>query len=78
MFTVNPSYRPSRGERVFADPSGHVWIATRTGEAMVFTCISECRNSSRAIAVDVAEVNAVGDDTLRIWLNDAPRIGMLS
>jgi hypothetical protein len=45
---------------------------------MVFTCISECRNSSRAIAVDLPTLNdTVGDDTLRGWLSDAPRIGML-
>ena len=71
--------RPSGGERVFADDRGRLWSAVYTGEAVVFSCISDGRESGRAIAVDPARFDAsVGDDTLRAWLNAAPRIGTLS
>jgi len=71
--------RPSGGERVFADDAGRLWSAAYTGEAVVFTCISDGRESGRAIAVDLARIDAsVGDDTLRAWLKAAPRIGTLS
>jgi len=72
------TYRPSGGERVFADDKGRLWSAAPTGDAIVFTCISDGRQSGRAIAVDLAALNdSVGDDTLRAWLNAAPRIGTL-
>jgi hypothetical protein len=71
--------RPSGGERVFADDAGRLWSAAYTGEAVVFTCISDGRESGRAIAVDLSRFDAsVGDDTLRAWLSAAPRIGTLS
>jgi hypothetical protein len=72
------TYRPSGGERVFADDKGRLWSAAPTGDAIVFSCISDGRQSGRAIAVDLAKLDdSVGDDTLRAWLTAAPRIGML-
>jgi hypothetical protein len=72
-------YRPSGGERVFADERGRLWSAANTGEAIVFTCISDGRESGRAIAVDLATLGEdVGDETLRAWLTAAPRIGRLT
>lgn len=76
--TRSTTYRPSGGERVFADDKGRLWSAAHTGEAVVFTCISDGRQSGRAIGVDLASLDdSVGDDTLRAWLNAAPRIGTL-
>ena len=72
------TYRPSGGERVFADSRGRLWSAAHTGEAVVFTCISDGRQSGRALAVELAKLDdSVGDDTLRAWLHAAPRIGTL-
>jgi hypothetical protein len=72
------TYRPSGGERVFADDKGRLWSAAPTGDAIVFTCISDGRQSGRAIAVDLAKLDdSTDDDTLRAWLKAAPRIGML-
>lgn len=76
--------RKSGGERVFSDPEGRLWSAafTRGAErdgAIVFSCISDPRNSMRAIAAENDLVlNDAGDDTLRSWLHDAPRIGSLT
>ena len=72
------TYRPSGGERVFADDRGRLWSAVHSGDAVIFTCISDGRQSGRAIAVDLAGFDdSVGDDALRAWLNAAPRIGTL-
>lgn len=72
------TYRPSGGQRVFADDRGRLWSAAHTGEAVVFTCISDGRQSGRAIAVPLPRLDdSIGDDTLRAWLNAAPRIGTL-
>jgi hypothetical protein len=75
--------RPSGGERVFTDASGRLWSAlTHTddqGVTVIFTCITEGRQSGRAIVVDLSqEVGDVGDETLRAWLEAAPRIGRLT
>jgi hypothetical protein len=72
------TYRPSGGERVFADDRGRLWSAAHLGDAIVFTCISDGRQSGRAIAVGLMGLDeSVGDETLRAWLNAAPRIGTL-
>jgi hypothetical protein len=72
------THRRPDDERVFADDQGRLWTAAHTGEAIVFTCISDGRQSGRAIAVDVVRLdNSVGDDILRAWLAAAPRIGTL-
>jgi hypothetical protein len=71
-------YRKSGGERVFADSVGRLWSAAHTGEAIVFTCISDGRQSGRALAVDAStHSDEVGDEMLRAWLDAAPRIGNL-
>ena len=75
--------RPSGGERVFTDANGRLWsAATLTddqGHTVVFTCINDGRQSGRAILVEVSqEVADVGDETLRAWLEAAPRIGRLT
>ena len=78
LSTRSNTYRPSGGERVFADDKGRLWSAAHTGEAVVFTCISDGRQSGRALAVELARLDdSVGDDTLRAWLKAAPRIGTL-
>jgi len=70
--------RPSGGERVFADEKGRLWSAAHTGDAIVFACISDGRQSGRAIAMDLPRLDAsIGDDMLRAWLKAAPRIGTL-
>lgn len=75
--------RPSGGERVFTDANGRLWSAMSTvedhGTTVVFTCITEGRQSGRAIVIDLSqEVGDVGDETLRAWLEAAPRIGRLT
>ena len=75
--------RPSGGERVFTDASGRLWSALSHahdgGVTVVFTCITEGRQSGRAIEIDLSqEVGDVGDETLRAWLEAAPRIGRLT
>jgi len=66
------------GDRVFADDTGRLWIAASIDDAIVFTCISDGRGSARALAVDSARLDdSIGDDTLRAWLDQAPRIGTL-
>lgn len=77
--TRSSTNRPSGSERVFADDAGRLWSASRTAGAVIFTCISDARRSSRALAVeDAVRENEIGDETLRAWLGAAPRIGTLS
>jgi hypothetical protein len=79
LSTQSSSKRPSGGERVFADDLGRVWNASLIAGALIFTCISDGRQSGRAIALEGAMLeDDVGDDTLRAWLEAAPRIGTLS
>ena len=75
--------RPSGGERVFADSQGRLWSAASLVEAdgatVIFTCISDGRQSGRALVVKLTgEVGDVEEDTLRGWLEAAPRIGRLT
>ena len=68
----------SEGARVFADDRGKLWGAVMDGAAVVFTCISDARQSERAISADhVILDDTIDDATLRAWLEAAPRIGML-
>ena len=81
--TREKNLRPSGGERVFTDASGRLWSAITTaddnGATVIFTCITEGRQSGRAIVIDLSqEVGDVGDETLRAWLEAAPRIGRLT
>jgi hypothetical protein len=75
--------RPSGGERVFTDEMGRLWSAAivteEHGVTIVFTCINDGRQAGRAIAIDRSqEVADIGDETLRAWLEAAPRIGRLT
>lgn len=81
--TRHPPRRPSGGERVFADDAGRLWSAAQSAGspdgAVVFTCISDSRQSVRAIATDGSvPMIDVADETLRAWLRQAPRIGRLT
>ena len=54
--TRNPPQRSSGGERVFTDDEGRLWSAAleerdEPGGALVFRCISDGRQSVRALAV---------------------------
>jgi len=83
--------RRSGGDRVFADDAGRLWSVALQAPlpppprpeaataALVFACISDAREPSRAIALDPALGAAVdaADDTLRGWLREAPAVGML-
>ena len=75
--------RRSGGERVFTDDEGRLWSAALEQRdaldgALVFRCISDGRQSVRALFVDPLALSEAGDDTLRAWLQAAPRIGTLS
>lgn len=77
--TRGTTQRPSGGARVIADDQGRLWTAVQIGDAIVFDCISDRRQTGRALVVDFASLDdTIGDDTLRAWLNAAPRIGTLS
>lgn len=79
MSTRRSTNRPSGDERVFADERGRLWSASRTAGALIFTCISDARQSGRALALESAmREDEIGDETLRAWLSAAPRIGTLS
>jgi len=78
VFSPSTNYRSSGEERVFADERGRLWNAAHAGEVIIFTCISDGRNSGRAIIVNLAKLDSsVEDEALRAWLDAAPRIGTL-
>ncbi len=77
------------GGRVFADELGRQWSVaphlvgtaarSRHEVALVFTCVSQARVRQRAATVLASErLGDVPDDTLRAWLNSAPRLGRLT
>lgn len=75
--------RPSGGERVFTDAFGRLWSAVShkddAGSTVIFTCINDGRQSGRAILIELTEeVDDVGEESLRAWLEAAPRIGRLT
>jgi hypothetical protein len=75
--------RSSGGERVFTDDEGRLWSAALDARdnptgALVFRCISDGRQSVRALAVDPPAFREALDEALRAWLGNAPRIGTLS
>ncbi len=76
------SRRPSGGERVFADDAGRLWSAAVSrgpDGAVIFSCITDSRQSVRALAVEAGmRIADVADETLRTWLRQAPRIGRLT
>src|SRR4029079_19686236 len=73
----------SGGARVFADDAGRLWNASHaTGTvdaAVVFTCISDSRQTARGHTVPFSfELTDTGDELLRAWLREAPRMGLLT
>jgi hypothetical protein len=77
--TRRPTKQTSASGRVFADETGRLWSAVHTMTALVFTCISDARQSARALAIeDAMREDETGDETLRAWLGAAPKIGSLS
>lgn len=77
--TRRSNKQPEVDGRVFADESGRLWSAARTAGAVVFTCISDARQRSRALAIEDARWEEdAGDEALRAWLGAAPKIGSLS
>ena len=79
----NPPHRHSGGERVFTDDEGRLWCAAleqrdELDGALVFRCISDGRQSIRALSVDPLTLPEAADEVLRSWLHAAPRIGTLS
>lgn len=82
--TRNSIPRPSGSERIFTDGLERRWSAVYTadeegGGAIIFTCVSEVRHSGRAIAVKLPQgMRDVEEETLRAWLEVAPRIGTLT
>ena len=82
LSTRHPPRRQSGGERVFSDDQGRLWIAAldqrdALSGALVFRCISDGRQSVRALAVDPLALPDAVEDSLRVWLGAAPRIGIL-
>jgi hypothetical protein len=82
--STQQSRRPAPGgARVFADDAGRLWNASHANgtvdAAVVFTCISDSRQTARAIAVPVGfAMTDAGDEVLRTWLREAPRMGLLT
>jgi hypothetical protein len=82
--SISQSRRPSPGgARVFADDAGQLWNASHAAgtvdAAVVFTCISDSRQTVRAIAVPFSfALTETGDEMLRAWLREAPRMGLLT
>jgi hypothetical protein len=75
--------RPSGGDRVFTDADGRLWSAVTStdgnGVTVIFSCITDGRQSGRAILVELPQEGAEpGDEVLRAWLEAAPRIGRLT
>ena len=76
---------PAGSERIFTADDGRLWGAARLHQArgaaaaIVFSCISDSRQTVRAIEIgrdhDLADAS---DETLRAWLRAAPRIGRLT
>ena len=83
LLTPHSPSRPYGSERVFTDDHGRLWSAALDERddlegALVFRCISDGRQSIRALAVDALALRDTLDDVLRGWLGKAPRIGLLS
>lgn len=77
--------RPTGEERVFSAPDGKLWGASirlgpNEGDAVVvFTCMTEARQSVRAVTIDAAvRLRDLTDDALRAWLATAPTVGKLN
>ena len=80
-FPDTPARRGHDVARSGAPPSGDRRGAG-SGEravALVFACLTDARQPTRAIAVDpAARLADAADEMLRGWLRDAPAVGRLS
>ncbi len=77
-----PATQP--GDRLFNDAAGRLWCAKRapavkTTDALVFTCLSDARQKSRAVtATGDLELSEAREEQLRALLVRAPRLGRLT
>ena len=73
--------RSSGSERLFSDAAGRLWSATfsRAQEAIIFSCLSDAREPTRAIAPPPRfRFSEASDDELRRLLGEAPEVGRLT
>jgi hypothetical protein len=77
----NAPNRPSGSERLFSDAGGRLWSAafsTTTQDALVFSCLSDARAPTRALAAPARfRLSDATDDDLRRMLAEAPEVGRL-
>ncbi len=77
----NASPRSSGSERLFSDTAGRLWSAAFSGErpeALVFSCLSDAREPTRALAAPPPfRLSEASDDDLRRMLTEAPEVGRL-
>ena len=78
----NAPKRSSGAERLFSDTAGRLWSAAFPGstqEALVFSCLSDAREPTRAIAAPPRfRLTDTNDDDLRQMLAEAPEVGRLT
>jgi hypothetical protein len=78
----NAPQRSSGSERLFSDTAGRLWSAAFSGkrhEALLFSCLSDAREPTRAIAVPARfHLSDPTDDDLRRMLAEAPEVGRLT
>ena len=76
-----PPNRSSGGERLFSDTAGRLWSAafsTSSQDALVFSCLSDARAPTRALAAPARfRLSDASDDDLRTMLAEAPEVGRL-
>ena len=82
-----PRRRSSGGERIFEDRDGRLWSAgplriptgaVEAEETILFTCVSEVRESPRAIGCPPGfRLVDAGADVLAALLAEAPKIARL-
>jgi hypothetical protein len=82
----NPPRRPAHGPsgtgRVFADEGGRLWNATLTAvndvDTIVFTCVSEARQPTRALSTAPHfDLAAASEGDLQRLLQAAPRVRLI-
>lgn len=76
----NRPRRSSGSERLFSDARGRLWSATRSSaqDAILFSCLSDAREPTRALAPPPAfRLAEASDDELRRMLDEAPEVGRL-
>jgi hypothetical protein len=76
-----PPNRSSGSERLFSDTAGRLWsaaLSTTTQDALVFSCLSDARAPTRALAAPAPfHLSDATDDDLRRMLSEAPEVGRL-